>query len=83
MDIYDAQRQTMKYFRHMNQISQCELSRRTCISLQSIWGYEHKTSIPLDRVQTICECFGITIGDWFYTVEMFMKMSKERKAAKQ
>ncbi len=79
MDIYDAQRTTMKYYRQLNGLSQVELAKRTCISLQSIWAYEHKTSIPLDRVKTICDCMGITIGDWFYTVEIFLRMSDEHK----
>ena len=83
MDIYDAQKHTLRYYRSISGLTQTELGRRTGMSHESIWGYENKHTIPLDRVEVFCEFFGITIVDWFYTVQMFKKMSKETKAAKQ
>lgn len=78
MDIYEAQRKTMRYFREQNGLSQCEVSRRTMICLQSIWGYEHKYSIPLDRVKTLCDCFGITLAEWFVMVDFYMRWQDEK-----
>lgn len=68
MNIYQAQREVLKDFRKMLGMSQMDLANKMDLNVQSIWAYENKGSIPLDKVLRLCEVFNISLPTWYAVV---------------
>lgn len=76
MDILQAQRKAIRYFRKANGLTQKELGKRTMISSESIWSYEHFANAPLDKLENICSAFGIKINE-FYNMVLLIQEEKD------